>query len=63
MYQELRSLVSRMLHNDPKRRPTAAEAYNYAQMACEAFHDRPSGMTLMVRVLICVRECGLLLSV
>lgn len=48
--QELRSLVSRMLHNDPKRRPTAAEAYNYAQMACEAFHDRPSGMTLMVGI-------------
>ena len=34
--QELRSLVSRMLAKDPRRRPTAAEAYEFAQMAVEA---------------------------
>jgi serine/threonine protein kinase len=45
--QELRDLVSRMLQSDPKRRPTAAEALAYAQMACAALQGRPSGLMLM----------------
>lgn len=49
--QELRDLVSRMLQSDPKRRPTAAEALAYAQMACSALQGRPSGLMLMHDVL------------
>ena len=49
--QELRDLVARMLQSDPKRRPTAAEALSYAQMACAALQGRPSGLMLMHDVL------------
>jgi len=55
--QELRSLVSRMLAKDPRRRPTAAEAFEFAQMAVEALGDKPSGQTLMLDI---VDMCKLL---
>ena len=55
--QELRELVSRMLAKDPRRRPTAAEAFEFAQMAVEALGDKPSGQTLMLDI---VDMCKLL---
>jgi serine/threonine protein kinase len=55
--QELRNLVTRMLLNDPKRRPTAQEAFTYAKMACEAFNEKPSAYTMMLNI---VDKCKLL---
>ena len=46
-----------MLLNDPKRRPTASEAFTYAKMACEAFNERPSAHLVMLNI---VDKCKLL---
>mmetsp|Transcript_43213 Transcript_43213/g.136640 ORF Transcript_43213/g.136640 Transcript_43213/m.136640 type:complete len:678 (-) Transcript_43213:15-2048(-) len=49
--QELRGLVNRMLHKDPKKRPTASEAFAFAQMACDSYQERPSGLMMMIEII------------
>uniref|UniRef100_A0A7S0E0D5 non-specific serine/threonine protein kinase n=1 Tax=Hanusia phi TaxID=3032 RepID=A0A7S0E0D5_9CRYP len=49
--QEIRGLVNRMLHKDPKKRPTASEAFAFAQMACDSYQERPSGLMMMIEII------------